>query len=297
MPPRALQYGRCLFLGLFLTLPAHAEENINPEMAQAEYEAANQDAMKAALTGPTDIAISDQGYLHLPEGMAYIPQTQTQRLLQAIDGHGDSSVEGAVIPQSDDESWMMLVSYEKAGFIRDDDAKEWDPDGMLDNLKQGTEAANEARRQRGIPELEVLGWAEVPAYDANQHQLRWSALAREKGSSNSNYTINYKTLALGREGYIGMNLITDMENVNHLKPMASQLIAAVNYNEGKRYSDFSEDTDQVAEYGLAALVAGVAAKKLGFFALAAGFLAKFAKVIFIALAAGGATLGKLFRRK
>ena len=58
--------------------------------------------------------------------MAYIPKTQTQRLLQAIDGHGDSSVEGAVIPQSDDESWMMLVSYEKAGFIRDDDAKEWD---------------------------------------------------------------------------------------------------------------------------------------------------------------------------
>ena len=97
MTPRALQYGRCLFLGLFLTLPAHAEENINPEMAQAEYEAANQDAMKAALTGPTDIAISDQGYLLLPEGMAYIPKTQTQRLLQAIDGHGDSSVEGGVV--------------------------------------------------------------------------------------------------------------------------------------------------------------------------------------------------------
>ncbi|MFC3913265.1 DUF2167 domain-containing protein [Pseudaeromonas sharmana] len=291
------QRTRCLVLGLALTLPVQAEEPDAMAAAQAEYEAANIAAMQAAVAGPTDITINDQAHLQLPEGMAFIPKQQTQRLLQAIDGQGDSAVEGTIIPQSEDENWMLLVSYEKTGFIRDDDAKEWDPDGMLDSLKEGTEAANEERRQRGIPELEVLGWAEVPAYDSAQHQLRWSASARQKGSVDSNYTINYKTLALGREGYIGMNLITDMENVDRLKPLASQLINGIAYNDGKHYSDFSEETDQVAEYGLAALVAGVAAKKLGFFALAAAFFAKFAKVIFIAVAAGGATLGKLFRRK
>ena len=52
----------------------------------------------------------------------------------------------------------------------------------------------------------------------------------------------------------------------------------------------------MAEYGLAALVAGVAAKKLGFFALIAAFGLKFAKVILIALAGGAAVLGRLFKR-
>lgn len=52
----------------------------------------------------------------------------------------------------------------------------------------------------------------------------------------------------------------------------------------------------MAEYGLAALVAGVAAKKLGFFALAAAFVVKFAKVILLAVAGFGATVARFFKR-
>lgn len=191
----------------------------------------------------------------------------------------------------------MLLSFEPVGYIRDDDAKAWDPDEMLNSLKEGTEAANQERRQRGIPELEVLGWAEVPVYSAGNHQLRWSATARDKGSQQRNYTINYKTLALGREGYLGLNLITDTDNVNRLKPVAAALMAQLTFLPGKRYDDFQAGSDQVAEYGLAALVAGVAAKKLGFFALAAAMLAKYAKLLLIGLAAMGGLLGRRRKRK
>jgi uncharacterized membrane-anchored protein len=52
----------------------------------------------------------------------------------------------------------------------------------------------------------------------------------------------------------------------------------------------------VAEYGLAALVGGLAAKKLGMFALAAGFFAKFAKVILLAGAGLVAAFTKFFKR-
>lgn len=69
------------------------------------------------------------------------------------------------------------------------------------------------------------------------------------------------------------------------------------YVEGKRYADFNSSTDKVAEYGLAALVAGVAAKKLGLFAVIAAFLAKFAKVGILAAAALGGGLWKRFRGK
>ena len=53
----------------------------------------------------------------------------------------------------------------------------------------------------------------------------------------------------------------------------------------------------MAEYGLAALVAGVAAKKLGLFAVIAAFFAKFAKVILIAGAGLLAAVAKLFGGK
>ena len=46
-----------------------------------------------------------------------------------------------------------------------------------------------------------------------------------------------------------------------------------------------------------ALVGGVAAKKLGLFALAAAFVLKFAKVFLIGLAVAGAGVMKFFRRK
>ena len=53
----------------------------------------------------------------------------------------------------------------------------------------------------------------------------------------------------------------------------------------------------MAEYGLAALVAGVAAKKLGVLAMGGLFFAKFAKIILALAAVAGGTIFKMFRRK
>jgi uncharacterized membrane-anchored protein len=69
------------------------------------------------------------------------------------------------------------------------------------------------------------------------------------------------------------------------------------FSNGKRYSDFNASTDKVAEYGLAALIGGVAAKKLGLFALIFAFLAKFAKLALVAVVGLGALVAKLFGHK
>jgi len=53
----------------------------------------------------------------------------------------------------------------------------------------------------------------------------------------------------------------------------------------------------VAAYGLAALVAGVAVKKLGLLALFAATIAKFAKLIAIAVAAFGAGIVRWFKSR
>ena len=71
----------------------------------------------------------------------------------------------------------------------------------------------------------------------------------------------------------------------------------MDFKSGKRYGDFNSSTDKVAAYGLAALVAGVAAKKLGLLALFAATILKFAKVIAIAVAAFGAGIVRWFKSR
>ena len=74
------------------------------------------------------------------------------------------------------------------------------------------------------------------------------------------------------------------------------LASAASTSDGKRYADFNAKTDHVAEYGLAALVVGVAAKKLGLIALAVAFFAKFAKVILIGLALARRRIRQVLRQ-
>ena len=147
------------------------------------------------------------------------------------------------------------------------------------------------------PPIEVTRWIEKPSYDASTHRLVWSAELKDKDSTGDDAGINYNTYVLGREGYVSLNLVTSAAEVEAHKPAAHELLAAVNFNDGKRYSDFNASTDKVAAYGLAALVGGVAAKKLGLLATLGVLLAKFGKILIIGAVALGAGVMKFLKGK
>jgi uncharacterized membrane-anchored protein len=263
---------------------------------EAEQQAAFKAAQAVQKIGPADIALRNQAHLNLPAGYAWIPTPAAAQLMHSMGNRTDDTFIGAIFPTSDAD-WFAVVKFVKEGYIKDDDAKDWNADDLLKSLKEGTEAANAERAKRGIPSIEVTGWAQKPQYEAATHRLVWSALSKHKGGTDGNQGVNYNTYALGREGYVSLNLITNAKDLDTYKPDAAKLLAALQYDDGKKYADFNSSTDKVAAYGLAALVAGVAVKKLGLFALALAFLAKFAK---IAVVAGGAALwgiAKVFKKK
>jgi uncharacterized membrane-anchored protein len=269
----------------------------NAQDAQPEDpgEAAWRAASEAMIEGPSNIELRDQGQLALPAGYSFVPAPEGAAVMELMGNQTDERFIGLIFPASDAD-WFVTMDYEPAGYIKDDDAKEWDADDLLDSLKEGTKAANERREQLGITPIEVTRWVEQPTYDAPSHRLVWSAEAKEIGGIDEDPTINYNTYVLGREGYISLNLITAASTIDAEKPVAQTLLAAVSFNDGKRYADFDESTDKVAAYGLAALVGGVAAKKLGLLAMVGVFLAKFAKVIVIGAVALGAGAMKIFKR-
>jgi uncharacterized membrane-anchored protein len=266
----------------------------------AENKKAFEDARAAAKPGPLEVPLASQAVLKLPAGHMFIPQPQAGQMLRAMGNPGrDARLLGLVFPQAegDADGWFITIRFEDAGYVKDDDARDWNADELLKSYREGTEASNEERKAMGALPIEILGWAEKPAYDAQTHRLAWAMSSREKGApADEPQGVNYNTYVLGREGYITMNLVTGLAQLPAHKPAAQNLLAALNFVDGKRYADFNGSTDKVAEYGLAALVVGVAAKKLGLIAMGGLFLAKFAKVILLGLAVFGAGAVKLFKR-
>ncbi|MFT3855991.1 MAG: DUF2167 domain-containing protein [Aquabacterium sp.] len=290
---------RSLMCALGLLAFVHAASAADTaQQQQAAIEAAIQAMQAAQVKGPSDIKLRDQATLKLPAGYVWIPEPAAGQYMKAMGNHPDDRELGLIFPQADNENWVIVAEYEPAGYIKDDDAKKWDVDEMFKSLKEGTEAANEERRGQGFPELEIVGWVEKPAYAADTHRLIWSMSARHKGAAaDEPMSINYNTYALGREGYISLNLITQLKDIARDKQHAQVMLSAMQHEDGKRYADFNASTDKVAEYGLAALVGGLAAKKLGMFALMAGVLAKFGKVLLLGAAALGGVATKFFKKK
>ncbi|MDE2594041.1 MAG: DUF2167 domain-containing protein [Burkholderiales bacterium] len=260
-------------------------------------EAAIRSMKSSQVDGPAEIKLRDQATLKLPAGYIWVPEPAAGEMMRAMGNHPDEREMGLIFPKAEDQNWMIVADYEASGYIKDDDAKDWNVDDLFNSLKEGTEEANKDRASRGFTELEIVGWVEKPTYTATTHRLVWSMSAKDKGApADAPVGINYNTYALGREGYISLNLLTSLNRVEHDKGAAQTMLSALSFNDGKRYADFTSSTDKVAEYGLAALVGGLAVKKLGFFALAAGLFAKFAKVIVLGGAAVAGLFTKFFKR-
>jgi uncharacterized membrane-anchored protein len=256
------------------------------------------DVQMAAKSGPADVPLSSQALLHLKAGEAFVPKSEAERLLKMMGNPGDDpELLGLVMPDEGPDAWFTIVEFRSEGYVKDGDAKHWNAEDLLKSYREGTAESNKEREQMGVPGLEIIGWAEVPKYDAKTHRLVWAMSSRQIGApANEPQGVNYNTYALGRDGFFILNLVTGLNDLPQYKHVADDQLAALEFNAGKRYEDFDAKTDHVAEYGLAALVVGVAAHKLGFLALAAAFVLKFAKLILIGLAAFGGAFMKFFRR-
>ncbi|SOE94736.1 Uncharacterized membrane-anchored protein [Burkholderia sp. D7] len=271
-----IKLGFCLFVVSFAS-----SVNAQTDAAKTEFKAASDEFNKTALPGPRHITIFDEATLSLPAGDKFVPASAAARLLRSIGQTvDDKRLVGMVVPAETDGKWVAIITFVKDGYVRDDDAQHWKADEMLRRLSENTAKSNPARKAHGFSELEIRGWAEAPAYEAETHRLVWGAVVRKKEDpdDDAHQAVNYQTVALGRDGHLELTLASSLGSFAADKSIANALLGDIDYVPGKRYADFDKLTDRVAEYGLAALIVGVAVKKLGLIAMLLAFVAKFAKV-------------------
>ncbi len=281
-----------LAVGTLFTAPAQARwaELAGPD-ATPDQKAflAKLDKLKW-VDGPTAIQMPGNATLQLPEGYVYLDRPNTRKYLELNENLSDGS-EVMVAPA--DLSWTAYLGFLDEGYVKDDE--EIDAAALLQQLKDGTEAANEERRKRGWPDLHVVGWASPPAYNRETKRLEWATTLESEGSQG----VNFFTKILGRRGHTSVQMVSNPDDLATSEVALNGVLGGFDYNAGNRYADFKPG-DKVAEYGLAAMVVGgataVAAKK-GLLPAIGAFLAATWKFLLAGLAAAAASLKSIFKKK
>lgn len=236
--------------------------------------------------------------LNVPDSFYYLNGKDAETVLVDVWGNPPGqNVLGMLFPAEltpfDPSSWAVTIEYEEDGYVSDDDALDIDYDELLVQMKEITRESSKVRAEQGYETIELIGWAAPPYYDKTSHKLHW---AKElKVGTNEMNTLNYNIRILGRKGVMVLNFIAGIEQKSVIDTNLETVLALADFDQGFQYTDFNPDIDDVAAYGIGALIAGKVIAKTGFFAIAVVFLKKFGVFILVGL---GALVKKfLFRKK
>lgn len=236
----------------------------------------------------------------LPPEFRYLNSAHTETVLTKLWGNPrGSDTLGMITPANFDpvggDSWAVVLTYNEDGYVKDDDAAKIDYTELLQDMKKDVSTASQARAKEGYPPIELIGWAATPRYDATTHKMYW---AKEIKFGNSpEHTLNYNIRMLGRRGVLVVNAVASMSQLKEVEAATPALLRMVDFQDGHRYADFTEKTDKVATYGLAALVAGGVGAKAGLFKMLWLGILAFKKFILIGAIALFAVLKKIFDRR
>lgn len=256
----------------------------------------NQGAKINWVPGPTTAQLGDGlASIKVPEGYLFADKTEARKIMEMMGNPPSDQEIGLIAPADDAKTWFVVFEYNEVGYVKDDDKDEIDADAILKSIREGTEEGNKERKEMGVDPIEIVGWFEKPHYDVNTHNLVWAI----EGKSKQDGLVNYDVRLLGRRGYVSATLVTDPKALSADLPHVQSLLGGFTFNEGNRYAEWKSG-DKVAEYGLAALVAGgagAAALKLGLFAQLAKLLAKGWKLVVVGFAALTGWVKRLLGKK
>ena len=250
------------------------------------------------------------GTINLPSGFAtftlsdrfrFLEEQDAKRLLVQAWGNPPDAVTdvlGMILRSDagplDRDGWGVVVTYKKDGYVKDDDAAAIDYDKLLKEMQEASEEGNAERRKQGYSTVQIAGWAERPFYDAAAHKLYWAKELRFSDAPES--TLNYDIRVLGRHGVLSLNAVAGMRQLQTVKTDMQEVLGFTEFSAGHRYTEFNSSTDKVAAYGVAALVAGGVAAKMGLFAKLGILLLSLKKGLMFILAGAGALAAKFFKR-
>lgn len=232
--------------------------------------------------------------INVPKGFRFLGKEDAEKVVFDMWGNPRTgSIAGLLTSENQkilsENSWAFIITFDDMGYVSDTDADKINYDDMLKEIQEAEKDENTAREKEGFPAIHLVGWAQKPYYDKNRKVLHW---AKELAfGSETDHTINYNVRVLGRKGVLVLNAVGNMGNLPDINKNIESVLNSVEYTEGNKYAEFQPSLDKVAAWTVGGLVAGKVMAKVGIVAV----IAKFGKVIFIAVAAGGSAVWRFIR--
>jgi uncharacterized membrane-anchored protein len=275
------------------SLWAKPEEPITREQA---------DGLVAGLKFQTGVITleKDLATLTVPASMRFLDGADANTVLVKLWGNppGQNPL-GLLMPEGtsplSSDAWVVVITYEAGGYVKDEDAKKINYDQLLTEMKKDTESVSTERQKQGYPAIHLIGWARTPHYDQATHKLYWAKELQFGGEDW--HTLNYNIRMLGRRGVLVLNSVASMAQLPAIENATPQILAAIDFKAGSRYTDFNPGSDKVATYGISALIAGGVAAKLGLFKGIWVAILALKKFVIIGVAALAAWFRKIFGGK
>jgi len=240
--------------------------------------------------GPTVGKLGTLGEIKVPAGYRFSGIEGTRKFLELTHNPPNGAELGVLVPvleenENSSNFWFVIFEFHEIGYVKDDDKDKLDSEALLKSIQNSTEEGNKERAKRGWTAYHVSGWYKPPYYDVSTKNLTWATsgygdLPSKSSGANREDNVNYSVRILGRSGTMDADLVLGNDSVGTALPRFNEVLKGFSFRQGHSYAEFRAG-DKVAEYGLAALVAG------GATALAAktGLLAKLWKLI-VALVVG-----------
>ncbi len=258
----------------------------------AAAEPPNPIAALAWQPGPRTAVLGNKAEIRVPDGYAFLSTVETTKFMD-LNENPSNGDEYLLAPT--DFAWFTLFRFDPVGYVKDDE--KIDADALLKSIGDAQVAGNQERVNRGWGTLSIKGWRFEPRYDRDARRLEWAVAAKDDATGQD--LVNYNTRLLGRTGIMEVTLLAAPQSLDTSVLALKDVLRGFTFSSGEKYAEYRSG-DHIAEFGLAALVAGgaaaVAAKK-GFFTVALAFLAGAWKFVLAAGVGATAWLRSLFRKR
>src|SRR5437879_11972839 len=186
--------------------------------------------------GRTRGALGPEATLSVPAGCLFTGVDGVKMFLQLTENIASGNERGVVMCQGDQtaDPWFVLFSYDKSGYVRDDEGSKLDADAILETVQRGTEAANRERKSRGWGTLSVEGWATKPFYDRTTNNLTWAITAPHNTGGR---TVNHSVRLLARGGVMHADPVTTPQQLAAPVPTCNGMISGFTYQAGQKYAE------------------------------------------------------------
>jgi uncharacterized membrane-anchored protein len=289
----------CLLAFLFLSTISYAKKGEDSLQLAIENNMKFMDSVEGALHWQSNTVSIANGIakLNLSKDFKYLNEEQSNYVLHDLWGNPPrTDVLGMIFPASSgpfsDSSYAFIITFDEAGYVKDNDAEKINYDDMLTEMQKGETEENRERAKGGYVPIHMVGWAARPYYDKENRVLHWAKELRF--GYDSIHTLNYEVRVLGRKGVLSLNAVATMSELELVTADINKVLKIPEFSEGNRYKDFNSNTDKVAEYGIGALVAGGILAKTGVFAVIGKFLLAAWKFIMIGIVAMWGAIKKFF---